>query len=181
MAKLSRRLVMTGHDAAGVSRVMSDNRVAGWAGPAMAGSEIAEIWGSDAPLSYPDAGAMPGYKGFFAPKHGARLMELYLAPRSIDYLDAPTDDPDSAAAALAPDRPGMHRTATTDMIIVMEGRVDCQLDEETVTLDAGDILIQNGTIHAWFNPYDQPCRFIAVMVGAEANFAVAPQGPHREG
>lgn len=163
--KLSRRVVMTGHDAAGMSRVASDSRVTGWSGPAMADSEIAEIWGSDAPLSYPDDGAMPRYKGFYAPLNGARLMELYLAPRSVTYADAPSDDADSAQAPLA--RDGMHRTATTDMIIVMEGRVDCRLDEETVKLGTGDILIQNGTVHAWLNPYDEPCRFIAAMVGAE--------------
>jgi hypothetical protein len=163
--KLSRRLVMTGHDAAGVSRVISDNRVSGWTGPAMAGSEVAEIWGSDTPLAYPDDGTMPPYKGFYAPLGGARLMELYLPARSVNYVDAPTNDPDSASAPLAGD--GMHKTATTDMIIVMEGRVDCRLDEETIKLGTGDILIQNGTVHAWLNPYDEPCRFIAAMVGAE--------------
>ena len=61
----------------------------------------------------------------------------------------------------------MHRTRTTDIIIVMEGRLDCQLDEETVHLNSGDIFIQNGTIHAWFNPYPEPCRYLAVILGAK--------------
>ena len=167
MAKIARRLVLTGHDPAGVSRVMSDRIVSGFGGPAMPGSEVAQLWGSDAPLSYPDDGAMPDYAGFYAPLHGARVLEMYLAPRSSKYVAYTTDDPESGAVALTVDKPGMHRTATTDIIIVMEGRVDCELDEETVTLNTGDVLIQNGTIHAWFNPYDEPCRFLCAMVGAE--------------
>ncbi len=166
MAKIARRLVMTGHDAAGVSRVMSDQIISGFAGPAMPGSEVGQIWGSDAPLAYPDDGAMPDYAGFYAPLHGARLLEMYLAPGSSKYVAHTSDDPESGASALTVEKPGMHRTATTDMIIVMEGKVDCALDEETVTLEAGDVLIQNGTIHAWFNPHDEPCRFLAAMVGA---------------
>ncbi len=171
-SKLSRRLVMTGHDAQGVSRVISERIVTGVGGPAMPGAEVSQLWGADRPLCYPDDGAMPDYAAFFAPVHGSRLVELYLPPQSTRYAAHSDDDPDSAAAPLASDRPGMHRTATTDMIIVMEGKVDCALDEETVTLDTGDVLIQNGTIHAWFNPYDMPCRFLAVMVGAENSLCI---------
>jgi mannose-6-phosphate isomerase-like protein (cupin superfamily) len=167
MAKIARRLVMTGHDAAGVSRVMSDQIVSGVPGPAMPGSEVALVWGSDAPLRYPDDGAMPSHAGFYAPLHGARVLEMYLAPRSSQYIAYTTDDPESGASALTADKPGMHRTATTDIIIVMEGKVDCELDEETVTLNTGDVLIQNGTIHAWLNPHDEPCRFLCAMMGAE--------------
>lgn len=167
MARIERRLVMTGHDAAGVSRVVSDQVVTGLPGPAMPGSEVAQLWGSDRPLRYPDNGVMPAYSAFFAPLHGARLVELSLAPRSVRYDAFSNDDPESSSAPLATDRPGMHRTATTDLIIVMEGRVDCELDGERVTLNQGDVLVQNGTIHAWFNPYDEPCRFLAVLVGAE--------------
>ena len=167
MANIGRRLVMTGHDSAGVSRIVSDQRISGVSGPAMPGSEVAQLWGSDLPLRYPDDGAMPAYSAFFPPLRGARLVELHLAAGSDRYAAVTDDDPDSSAAPLARDRPGMHRTASTDIIIVMEGRVDCQLDEERVTLAAGDVLIQNGTIHAWFNPYDEPCRFLAALVGAE--------------
>lgn len=167
MAKIARRLVMTGHDTAGISRVMVDTIISGFAGPAMPGSEVGQIWGSDAPLAYPDDGAMPSYAGFYAPLHGARLLEMYLAPGSSKYTAHTSDDPESGASALNAEKPGMHRTATTDIIIVMAGKVDCELDEETVTLNTGDVLIQNGTIHAWFNPYNEECRFLAAMVGAE--------------
>ena len=166
MGKIARRLVLTGHDAAGVSRMMSHTIVTGFEGPALPGSEVAQIWGSDTPLAYPDNGAPPDYAGFYAPLHGARVMEMYLPPNSSKYVAFTTDDPESGASALSAEKPGMHRTATTDIIIVMEGRVDCELDEETVHLNPGDVFIQNGTIHRWLNPHDEPARFLCAMVGA---------------
>jgi mannose-6-phosphate isomerase-like protein (cupin superfamily) len=177
MGNLRRRLVMTGHDARGVSRVASDRMIGGSPGPSLPGSEIGEIWGADEPLAFPDTGTMPGCAGFFPPLHGARLVEICLPAEAVDYVPGSKqgharheagDGPAQAGAALADDsRPGMHRTRTTDIIIVMEGRLDCQLDEETVHLKAGDVFIQNGTIHAWFNPYPEPCRYMAVILGAE--------------
>jgi mannose-6-phosphate isomerase-like protein (cupin superfamily) len=174
VSKLQRRLVLTGHDARGVSRIMADRVVSGVAAPSIAGGEISQLWGGDRAMAYPDDGAMPAYDGFFPALNGARMVELYLPPRATDYAEAPIADAAASNAALADaagameaDRPGMHRTATTDLIIVMEGRCDMMLDEETVTLSAGDMLVQNGTMHAWFNPYDEPCRFLAVMLGAE--------------
>ena len=35
-----------------------------------------------------------------------------------------------------------------------------------VTAGPGDTVIQNGTRHAWRNPYDEPCRMVVVLVGA---------------
>lgn len=175
MGNLQRRLVMTGHNARGISRVASDRVVGGSPGPSIAGSEIGEIWGADRPLSFPDDGAMPDYAGFFPPLHGARLVEIFLPANAVDYVAGSKQGharhesgPAQAGAALADDsKPGMHRTRTTDIIIVMEGRLDCRLDEETVHLKTGDVFIQNGTIHAWFNPYPEPCRYMAVILGAE--------------
>lgn len=61
----------------------------------------------------------------------------------------------------------MHRTITLDFIILIAGTVTCVLDnDEEVTLkNAGDVLIQRGTIHGWYNETDKPCRFYAVLIG----------------
>ncbi|KAF5655065.1 cupin [Fusarium heterosporum] len=46
----------------------------------------------------------------------------------------------------------MHRTASVDYGIVMEGEIDCILDNgATKTFRRGDIIIQRGTNHAWKN------------------------------
>ena len=49
-------------------------------------------------------------------------------------------------------RAGMHRTATLDYDIVLEGTIGLELDNGAeVTLHPGDIVVQNGTRHRWHN------------------------------
>ena len=58
----------------------------------------------------------------------------------------------------------MHRTETIDYIIVMDGEIEMDMDNSTVKLRAGDILIQRGTNHAWANRSDKPARVAFVLV-----------------
>jgi mannose-6-phosphate isomerase-like protein (cupin superfamily) len=44
--------------------------------------------------------------------------------------------------------PLMHRTRTIDYAIVLSGEIDMMLDEATVHLKAGDVVIQQATNHA---------------------------------
>ena len=61
----------------------------------------------------------------------------------------------------------MHTTASVDYEFVVSGRVLLELDDgATVELGAGDTVVQNGTRHAWRNPYDEPARMVVVLVGA---------------
>ncbi len=63
-------------------------------------------------------------------------------------------------------RPGMHQTHTIDYGIIISGQVYLELDgEEKVLLKTGDSWVQNGTIHAWRNPFDEPCISAVVMIG----------------
>lgn len=43
--------------------------------------------------------------------------------------------------------PGMHRTETIDLLVVVSGEVDLVLEAETVRLHAGDCIVQRGTWH----------------------------------
>jgi quercetin dioxygenase-like cupin family protein len=71
------------------------------------------------------------------------------------------------AAHMEADNPGMHTTDTVDYEYVVSGRVILELDDgATVELGPGDTVIQNGTRHAWRNPYDGPCQMVVVLVGA---------------
>ena len=45
--------------------------------------------------------------------------------------------------------PRNHRTDSIDYAVVMSGEVDMELDDTTVHLKAGDVLVQRGTIHNW--------------------------------
>ena len=62
---------------------------------------------------------------------------------------------------------GMHRTRSVDYAVVMEGEIDMILDDGEVHLAAGDVLVQQGTDHAWVNRGAQPCRIAFVLIDAK--------------
>ena len=63
--------------------------------------------------------------------------------------------------------PRNHRTDSIDYAVVMSGEVDMELDDTTVHLKAGDVLMQRGTIHNWVNRGTEPARVAFVLVAAE--------------
>ena len=61
----------------------------------------------------------------------------------------------------------MHRTDTIDYGVLLKGELWLELDDgREQLLRAGDCFVQNGTRHAWRNPFDEPCRMVVVLVGA---------------
>lgn len=62
--------------------------------------------------------------------------------------------------------PFMHRTRSVDYVIVMAGEIDMLLDDSVVHLSAGDVMVQQGTIHAWENHGRQTCRIAFVLIDA---------------
>jgi mannose-6-phosphate isomerase-like protein (cupin superfamily) len=60
----------------------------------------------------------------------------------------------------------MHRTRSIDYAVVMEGEIDMLLDDSEVHLVAGDVLVQQGTNHAWVNRGPRPCRIAFVLIDA---------------
>ena len=49
----------------------------------------------------------------------------------------------------------MHQTSSIDFGIVLEGTVEMQLDDGSVTvMKRGDVAVQRATMHAWKNPSD---------------------------
>ena len=61
----------------------------------------------------------------------------------------------------------MHRTETIDYIAVLSGEIDMDMDDSTVTLRAGDIMVQRGTNHAWVNRSKAPARLAIVLLDAK--------------
>ena len=49
----------------------------------------------------------------------------------------------------------------------MSGEIDMELDDSTVHLKAGDVLVQRGTIHNWVNRGTEPCVIAFVLIAAE--------------
>jgi quercetin dioxygenase-like cupin family protein len=62
--------------------------------------------------------------------------------------------------------PRNHRTDSIDYAVVMSGEVEMELDDTTVHLKAGDVLVQRGTIHNWINRGAEPCVIAFVLIAA---------------
>jgi mannose-6-phosphate isomerase-like protein (cupin superfamily) len=60
-----------------------------------------------------------------------------------------------------------HRTRTIDYAIVLEGEIDMLLDDSEVHVKAGDVLVQQGTNHAWVNNSAKPCRIAFILIDAK--------------
>src|SRR5688572_23129908 len=63
--------------------------------------------------------------------------------------------------------PHMHRTETVDYVIVIEGEIEMDMDDSTVKLKQGDVMIQRGTNHAWANRSNKHARVAFVLVDAQ--------------
>ena len=57
-----------------------------------------------------------------------------------------------------------HRTKSIDYAIVLEGEIDMLMDDSEVHMKPGDVLVQQGTSHAWVNNSEKPCRIAFILI-----------------
>jgi mannose-6-phosphate isomerase-like protein (cupin superfamily) len=63
--------------------------------------------------------------------------------------------------------PAMHKTNTVDYSVVYDGEIWLELDDaETLHLKRGDVVVQNGTRHAWRNKGAKPVTMLFFLNGA---------------
>lgn len=169
------RRIVTGHRADGKSIIASDHVVKSAEVPGLGGIELGTLWGSDQAFAYPDEGREAPPSTWFPPVGGVRFIEFVLPAGSDPEKGGGDGSGLDAAERIAPgllshftdDAPGMHRSATCDMLYILSGRCVLELDDGSATaLGAGDVVVQSGTMHRWKNPYDEPCRVIGAIVGA---------------
>jgi quercetin dioxygenase-like cupin family protein len=74
----------------------------------------------------------------------------------------------------------MHRTNSIDYGIVLSGSVVLELDDGAERrCDAGDVIVQRGTMHRWRNDTTEPCRIVFVLIEAPpATVNGEPLPPH---
>lgn len=170
------RRVVTGHDEHGKAVFASDESVDPTTVDIVPGMEFYRLWGSDEPRRFPDDGSSPPAVQYFPPLGGFRFGLFTVPPDSatmIADLDIEAalgeieEKLPGMAGHLEPEHPGMHTTATVDYEYIVSGRVVLELDDgATLELGPGDTVVQNGTRHAWRNPYDETCVIVVVLVGA---------------
>jgi quercetin dioxygenase-like cupin family protein len=144
------RRIVTGHDDNGKAVVLIDAEAANTR-TSKTGNTSTLMWSTDAmPAPIPigteieDLGAR--ILGTPPPANGTRFTVNEILP---------------GAAAV------MHRTESIDYVIVISGTVDMDLDDSTVTLSAGDVMVQRGTNHAWVNRGTEPARVAFVLIDAQ--------------
>ena len=171
------RRIVTGHDEAGKSVVLSD-------GPAPRaitldgrGGAFVELWTTRAmPAPIDRASGEPPEDGvhLHPPANGTRLRIVDFPPEDEAVLAQLTPEVVRAvftsinAADSLPAEPGahplMHRTESVDYGIVLEGELTLVLDGGEAMLAAGDIVIQRGTSHAWANRSGKMARMAFILV-----------------
>ncbi|MES2532283.1 MAG: cupin domain-containing protein [Pseudomonadota bacterium] len=178
---MKNRRVVTGIDANGKAIILSDG-----AAPratdfkSFPGFSTTLVW-STAPVPTVGIGAVPDptpETASFHPEPGeTRLMIVTFPPDAA--MAAPTFDPvgygteiveanPGLAARFEPDHPGMHTTDTVDYDVVLEGDIWLELDDgRELEMHAQDVVIQNGTRHAWRNKSNKPATMLFVFVGAQ--------------
>jgi mannose-6-phosphate isomerase-like protein (cupin superfamily) len=170
------RRVVTGTNANGKAEFVSDELVEPIKLELVPGYEFHRLWGADATVALPSNGSRPSDPWYFPPVGGFRFGFFTIAPDSVGIpadidIVAALDDMErrlpGMASHMEPDAPGMHTTDTVDYELVVSGRVVLELDDgATRDLGPGDTVIQNGTRHAWRNPFDENCVLLVVLVGA---------------
>ena len=60
--------------------------------------------------------------------------------------------------------PGMHKTPSTDYIILLSGTITLVLDKTEHDLQPFDAVVQRGTNHAWVNRGTEDALLMAVLV-----------------
>jgi mannose-6-phosphate isomerase-like protein (cupin superfamily) len=142
------------------------------------GQSAALIWSTAAVPSAPGDGSdIVSEKSSYLPAEPGetRLMIVTFAPDSVMMsIDAVAGFQEFAehipdlAATMEPESPGMHTTQTVDYGIVLEGEVWLELDDgKQVHLKPHDVVVQNGTRHAWRNKSDKPVKIAFVLIGAK--------------
>jgi len=183
------RRIVTGHDASGKAIIISDappvhtQLVGGPGGPT-----FFEVWHTqETPALIYAQPVEPAENGLVLPppKSGTRIRVIEFPPEgeeirrlsgadAVDKFKAMGDEHASTAGGAAP-HPLMHRTKTVDYGIVLEGEMTMVLDNDETTIQAGDIVIQNGTNHAWANRSGKACRMAFILIdGQFTNEIVQP-------
>jgi quercetin dioxygenase-like cupin family protein len=140
------RRVVTGHSAEGRAKVEIDENVK---------NVISNRPGASSSVIWATKGFPVNNDGFSDPTSGSfkTTVEGGTVFRVVRYEPGVT--------------PRNHRTDSIDYAVVISGAIEMELDDGVVvTLKAGDVLVQRGTIHNWVNRGTEDCIIAFVLISA---------------
>ena len=170
MLKKVRRIVTT-NDPDGKSRVWMD------ADAENTITVLTELWMTQpGPVNHTDMIDQGALSKALEPPRGGTLFRFFqIAPEStMSHLsdeERRKADADWFAAMNAPHlqpdtsrHSAMHRSRSTDYIVLLSGQITLVLEKEERDLKPFDVVVQRGTNHAWVNRGSEEALLMAVLV-----------------
>jgi len=165
--------VVTGLDAQDRSTTLFDSTETLTAGAS--GLPSKTLWITDSyPPGFTNEDAAKRKIGITPPDNGTKILEVEFPP--LNEAALAKMDPNfmmkvvgdkAPKRGVAVSNPLEHRTRTLDYAIILSGEVDMLLDDSQVHLKPGDVVIQQGTNHAWVNCGAEPCRIAFILIDAK--------------
>jgi len=170
------RRIVTGHDDTGKAVVLFDGANPHKNMRPGSGTVARLLWVTDrTPADMSGRADRAAIKiGIAPPAHGSvfRVVDFppttdeEIAKLDTDYMQKQMPHDDHGSKYRPPTHPFMHRTRSIDYAIIMSGEIDMRLDEEEIHLKEGDVLVQQGTNHAWINRSSKTCRVAFILIDA---------------
>lgn len=175
------RRIVTGHDTSGKSVVAIDTVMRPTIEKPELGVAFYEVWNTSGSPVTVDNGKDPTDRPLQIepPEKGSIIRFVDFGPKQVVAANSPPMSKEMAQAAFAlvgsahastwkpgSPHPMMHRTESVDYGIVVFGEIVLVLDDGSRThLQAGDVVVQRGTDHAWENPSTtNPARMAFILL-----------------
>jgi mannose-6-phosphate isomerase-like protein (cupin superfamily) len=170
-----RRIVT--EDVNGKSVVQSDESLPAYEFETVPGYEHTLIWVNPATPDLRKQQRFNGYPDSVVPGPGGTSLHFVTFPPAAVFADPSFDGEAARNEALVrlkgladhfeKEDPAMHKTNTVDYSVVYDGEIWLELDDgETLHLKRGDVVVQNGTRHAWRNKGTMPVTMLFFLNGA---------------
>ncbi|HWL04278.1 MAG TPA: cupin domain-containing protein [Xanthobacteraceae bacterium] len=165
------RRVVTGHDESGKAIVVIDDIAPNIKERKAANVISTLLWVTDGTPADMSSNADTANRdiGVAPPANGSvlRIVDFPPTPGGATHDNAAMLKEMGIADGGKPARhPSTHRTKSIDYAIVLSGEIDMLMDDSEVHLKAGDIMVQQGTNHAWVNNGNEVCRIAFVLIDA---------------
>ena len=148
------RRVATGYDDRGNCIWASDGESQAYVGDEKSGVKVTDLWRiSQVPVPMDEDGVSTEY-AIMPPENGLVFRYAVIPPMGKTSGET---------------RAGMHETETIDLMTMISGEIWSELEDndKQIHLKAGDIFLQRGTNHAWYNRGDEPAVFSVTLVSSE--------------
>ena len=171
------RRIVTGN-VNGKSAVQSDEQMQTYEFKTVPGYEHTLVWVNPTTPDLREEQRFDRYPDSVVPGPGGTSLHFVTFPPGSVFADPSFDGEAARSEALIrlsgladhfeKEDPAMHKTNTVDYAVVYDGEIWLELDDaKTIHLKRGDVVVQNGTRHAWRNKGTAPVTMLFFLNGAK--------------